>query len=52
MFHLTARVAWHDSRWNGSVCRQPSCNAFCVALDRSPDVLFFKADTMDHKEAC
>lgn len=34
MFHLTARVAWHDSRWNGTVCRQPSCNAFCTALDR------------------
>lgn len=34
MFHLTARVAWHDSRWNGSVCRQPSCNSFCAALDR------------------
>ncbi len=26
MFQLTARVAWHDSRWNGSVCRQLSCN--------------------------
>ncbi len=34
MFHLTARVAWHDSRWNGTVCRKPSCNSFCVALDR------------------
>ncbi|WP_049105279.1 hypothetical protein, partial [Burkholderia cenocepacia] len=34
MFHLTARVAWHDSRWNGSVCRHPSCNSFCAALDR------------------
>ena len=34
MFHLTARVAWHDTRWNGSVCRQPSCNSFCTALDR------------------
>ena len=34
MFHLTARVAWHDSRWNGAVCRQPSCNSFCAALDR------------------
>lgn len=34
MFHLTARVAWHDSRWNGAVCRKPSCNSFCVALDR------------------
>ncbi|WP_083965572.1 AAA family ATPase [Dokdonella koreensis] len=34
MFHLTARVAWHDSQWNGAVCRRPSCNSFCVALDR------------------
>lgn len=34
MFHLTARVAWHDSRWNGTVCRNPSCNSFCAALDR------------------
>jgi len=34
MFHLTARVAWHDSRWNGTVCRFPSCNSFCAALDR------------------
>lgn len=34
MFHLTARVAWHDSGWKGSVCRQPSCNSFCTALDR------------------
>ncbi len=32
--HLTLRVPWHDSRWNGTVCRAPSCNAFCVALDR------------------
>ena len=34
MFHLTARVAWHDFRWNGTVCRKPSCNSFCAALDR------------------
>ena len=33
MFHLTARVAWHDSRWNGRVCQAPSCNSFCAALD-------------------
>lgn len=34
MFHLTARVAWHDSRWDGTICRAPSCNSYCVALDR------------------
>src|SRR2546427_4899337 len=32
--HLNVRVAWHDNRWNGSVCRFPSLNAFCVELDR------------------
>jgi hypothetical protein len=34
MFHLTARVTWHDSRWNGTVCRQPSCHSFSAARDR------------------
>ena len=32
--HLTIRVAWHDSRWDGTICRAPSDNAFCIALDR------------------
>ena len=37
MFHLTARVAWHDSRWDGTMCRAPSCNSFCTTLDRIRD---------------
>ena len=32
--HLNLRVAWHDSRWNGHVCRAPSKNSFCIDLDR------------------
>ncbi|MGO8753358.1 MAG: ATP-dependent RecD-like DNA helicase [Thermoguttaceae bacterium] len=34
MHHLTVRVAWHDNQWNGSVCRNPMKNAFCLALKR------------------
>ena len=34
MFHLTARVAWHDTLWNGTICKAPGLNSFCVALDR------------------
>jgi hypothetical protein len=34
MFHLSLRVAWHDNRWNGTVCRSPAGNAFCASLDR------------------
>ena len=33
MFHLSLRVAWHDSLWNGAVCLWPSGNAFCASLD-------------------
>ena len=34
MHHLNVRVAWHDNKWDGSVCTNPSGNAFCVDLDR------------------
>ena len=34
MHHLTQRVAWHDNKWNGSVCQSPSENTYCLALDR------------------
>ena len=34
MQHLNIRVAWHDNKWDGTVCRNPSVNAFCVDLDR------------------
>ncbi|MFN7134912.1 MAG: hypothetical protein ACK4N5_22740, partial [Myxococcales bacterium] len=34
MIHLTARVAWHDGRWNGTICKRPGENAFCTALER------------------
>lgn len=33
-FHLTVRVAWHDNKWDGTVCRNPSGNPYCIALDR------------------
>ena len=32
--HLSMRVAWHDHDWDGTVCRAPCNNSFCVALDR------------------
>lgn len=36
--HLSARIAWHDSAWNGTVCRQPSCNTSCIVHDYIRDV--------------
>jgi hypothetical protein len=34
MYHLDVRVAWHDNKWDGTVCRNPCANSFCVDLDR------------------
>lgn len=34
MFHLNVRVAWHDDRWNGTVCKNPLANSYCMDLDR------------------
>lgn len=28
--HISARVAWHDSGWNGHICRNPLANTYCV----------------------
>ena len=31
--HLDVRVPWHDARWDGTVCRAPGRNSFCLDLD-------------------
>jgi exodeoxyribonuclease V alpha subunit len=28
--HISARMAWHDNGWNGTVCRNPKGNTYCV----------------------
>src|SRR5215467_10007472 len=28
--HITVRMAWHDSGWDGTVCRDPAANSYCV----------------------
>lgn len=32
--HLTIRVPWHDSGWNGTFCRNPCGNTSCTILKR------------------
>ncbi|HOJ07766.1 MAG: AAA family ATPase [Ignavibacteriales bacterium] len=27
--HFTIRVAWHDSAWNGTICKDPLANRYC-----------------------
>ena len=28
--HLTIRLAWHDNKWDGRICRKPLANSYCV----------------------
>ena len=28
--HLSVRVAWHDSGWNGRICSSPEDNIYCI----------------------
>ena len=32
--HVSIRVPWHDSQWNGTVCQHPMENASCLVLSR------------------
>ena len=31
--NVTFRVAWHDNKWNGSVCNDPENNIYCNGLN-------------------
>jgi exodeoxyribonuclease V alpha subunit len=31
--HLSVRLFWHDSGWNGAICRDPAANVWCEAHD-------------------
>jgi exodeoxyribonuclease V alpha subunit len=30
MWHVTARMAWHDRGWDGRICSDPAGNTFCT----------------------
>jgi hypothetical protein len=35
--HISLRVPWHDTAWNGTVCKKPKDNAACMVLPRVRD---------------
>jgi hypothetical protein len=44
--HLSIRVAWHDNRWDGTICRKPNSNGYCTQLPRIYE------EKKDNEEAC
>jgi hypothetical protein len=35
--HISIRVPWHDSGWDGTVCKEPTLNGACLKLKRIAD---------------
>jgi ATP-dependent exoDNAse (exonuclease V) alpha subunit len=31
--HVTLRVAWHDNKWNGTICKDPKSNVYCSGFN-------------------
>ncbi len=29
-YHISVRLAWHDSGWNGRICKNPKANTYCA----------------------
>ncbi|KJK23497.1 hypothetical protein UB46_15655 [Burkholderiaceae bacterium 16] len=43
--HITARLAWHNDGWNGSICTAPEKNTYCVGCKSFPgDVIARERD--------
>jgi ATP-dependent exoDNAse (exonuclease V) alpha subunit len=46
--HLSIRIAWHDNKWNGTVCNHPAQNTYCIHL---PRVLAEKNNILEEQNA-
>lgn len=46
--HLSIRILWHDSGWNGCICRNPRKNTYCYA-DKSVPINLLKDRKQDPK---
>ncbi|HWE47830.1 MAG TPA: AAA family ATPase [Caulobacteraceae bacterium] len=48
--HITARLAWHTDGWDGSICRSPDRNTYCVGCKSFPgDVISRERDLEKEK---
>lgn len=46
--HLSVRLCWHDSGWNGKVCRNPKQNKFCTNLDHIREKKDIEFENFEH----
>lgn len=51
-FHLTARLAWHDSGWNGHVCSNPQNNTYCIGAHSYPGDMIAQYRDLTTEQSC
>ena len=45
--HVTARLAWHNDGWNGTVCKAPEKNTYCVGRHSYPGDLIARERNLE-----
>ena len=50
--HITARLAWHNNGWDGSVCREPERNTYCVGAKSFPGDVIARERELEDEKRC
>lgn len=45
--HITARLAWHNDGWNGSICKAPAANTYCIGCKSYPGDVIARERKLD-----
>lgn len=45
--HITARLAWHTDGWDGTICRAPEKNTYCVGCKSFPGDVIARERNLD-----
>ena len=48
--HISVRLAWHDSGWNGYICKNPKANVYCVGPYSYPADLIARERDLSFEE--
>ena len=48
--HISARLAWHDSGWNGKICKNPKANTYCVGPYSFPGDMIVTKRSLEDEE--
>ncbi|MDB5964575.1 MAG: Viral (Superfamily 1) helicase [Polaromonas sp.] len=50
--HITARLAWHDDGWDGTICRRPELNTYCVGAKSYPGDVIARDRDLAMEQSC